>query len=223
MTVLTARSVRRCGVTPATGRSLPALMTPSRARTGACGTGTVRTAGCWCSLTAARLCASSSLTAADHTARHRLRLSEAVVVHTISLPVEVRPRAPCGLQNAPGCTPSRTGGFAVVFRTAGRRVVGLAAGERGLDVGVGVGAAVDGSVATGAGWTTTTAGAVVRVGSGCWVWPTVPASRTVTATGTAAPIAPTPTFSTGSRRPHQRASVGLTVWPTARVSSTPGR
>ena len=74
-------------------------------------------------------------------ARHRLRLSVADGPHRINFPVEVRPNAPRGLQNAPGRTPFCTEGAVVstgvglgfgfgavvrgglvVFRTVGVRV-----------------------------------------------------------------------------------------------------
>lgn len=47
-------------------------------------------------------------------ARHRLRLSVADGPHRINFPVEVRPNAPRGLQNAPGCTPFCTEGAVVL-------------------------------------------------------------------------------------------------------------
>ncbi|KKK07403.1 hypothetical protein LQ51_02275 [Micromonospora sp. HK10] len=90
-------------------------------------------------------------------ARQRSRLSVAEVLHRISLPVLVRPRAPAGLQKAPACTPVRiesvvglvVRGALVVRFGAGLGLVrvGLGLVRVGLGVGfdVGLGALVVGT------------------------------------------------------------------------------
>lgn len=47
-------------------------------------------------------------------ARHRLRVSEPFGPHRIRVPFTVRPSAPLGEQNAPGCTPFCTDGAVVL-------------------------------------------------------------------------------------------------------------
>jgi len=99
------------------------------------------------------------------TARHRFRGSVAVDLQTISFPVDVRPSAPAGLQNAPGCTPCWTAGVVGFFVVGfGFAVVGLgfAAVDFGFAVvGPGVGFEV-GLAVVGCG----VGPSVVRVGTG---------------------------------------------------------
>ncbi|AVT32937.1 hypothetical protein C6361_29625 [Plantactinospora sp. BC1] len=73
-------------------------------------------------------------------------MSVADDLHTISFPVDVRPSAPLGEQNAPGLTPIRTAGdgFLVVFFGFGLAVVIRGVGL--LVVLAGTGAAVAGRV-----------------------------------------------------------------------------
>jgi hypothetical protein len=70
---------------------------------------------------------------ASQARRHLLRESVADGLHSMRVPALVRPSAPCGVQNAPGCTPLRTVlvvcvgrgvAFFVAGRTVGRFVVG---------------------------------------------------------------------------------------------------
>lgn len=71
-------------------------------------------------------------------ARQRSRLSVAEVLHRISLPALVRPRAPAGLQKAPACTPVRIDSV-VGLVVRGALVVRVGAGLGLVRVGLGVG------------------------------------------------------------------------------------
>ncbi len=87
--------------------------------------------------------------------RHRKRASSGDVLHCISTPVEVCPNHPCSEQNAPGVTPSLTGGSLVAGGGGGGTgtfvvafVVGALAGWVAAVVGNGwAGACVVGSAA----------------------------------------------------------------------------
>lgn len=76
---------------------------------------------------------------AAQAARHLSLLSVAEVLHTISLPVLVRPRAPAGLQNAPGVTPVRIDGAVVWGALVVRVAVGFGRGFVVVFDGVGFG------------------------------------------------------------------------------------
>ncbi|MEV8513759.1 hypothetical protein [Dactylosporangium sp. NPDC051484] len=85
-----------------------------------------------------------------HAARHRGCFSPGFSVHRILVPADVKPIAPSGLQNAPGCTigppPPPAGG--VVFGAGGFVVVLVAAGVACFVVALGVGTAGGASVGT---------------------------------------------------------------------------
>src|SRR5215216_7358830 len=82
-------------------------------------------------------------TARQEEARQRARLSAAVVLQTIGMPLAVTPRAPTGEQIAPGCTVRRLRGGGEVDGDGAVRcglafVVGLGFGV-GLGLGFGLG------------------------------------------------------------------------------------
>ena len=97
------------------------------------------------------------MVAVCYAARHRNRLSVAVVVHRIAVPAEVTPVAPVDEQNAPGETVAPDGGetttgacVVVGASVTGTRVVGAAVVGASVVGAAVVGAAVVGACVVGA-------------------------------------------------------------------------
>lgn len=149
-----------------------------------------------------------------YAARQRARSSPAFLLHRIAVPLLVRPRAPSGEQNAPGCTPDCDGGrvvlvglglgrfvdgfgfgVAVVFFGVALAVVfdGVVVGGIVVSVGVGVGVVSAGVAATGG-----ISGAAVAACSGVFL----AAGSSVTSPTTVSP----PQHNTSTARVPVRAS-----------------